>query len=185
MKFLMIMGACFLVAGAFFTFSSSTPKLRAMGIGWLCTGALLVGVAGLAARSAAHRERLLATGKAGTATVLSVKDTGVTVNNSPRVRVKVRIEAAGAAPVEATNAMFVSRVSVPRAGEVYNVRFDAQNPNDFVFAPGGKVGARTSAASNAEDTLLTQLERLTALRDKGALTPEEFETQKRKLLGKG
>jgi Short C-terminal domain len=45
------------------------------------------------------------------------------------------------------------------------------------------VSGHAAHAASAGDTLLGQLERLTALRDKGALTHAEFETQKRKLLG--
>ena len=47
-------------------------------------------------------------------------------------------------------------------------------------------GAPPSSAGSADDsppTLIEQLERLAKLRDSGALSPEEFEQQKRNLLG--
>jgi hypothetical protein len=177
MKFLRVMGLCFLVAGSAVCFV--TPILRLMGGIWIGVGVLLIVIAQKAAAAAAHRQRLLQTGKVGEATILHVADTGVTINNNPRVRLKVRIQVPGEAPIEATNAMMVSRVGVPRVGEVYDVRFDPKNPNDFAFA---SASSRSSAPSGGDD-VIGQLERLTALRDKGALSPDEFEAQKRKVLG--
>jgi hypothetical protein len=149
--------------------------------------------------------------------------------------------------------MLFSRVAFPRIGEVWSVRFDPNNHQDFTFAPtksfvtapdatnappqlnptktvsaaislrfalgdhalkdrlrqahsaeeareilrsvlgpqvdAMKIGFQSkdsttgaSGAPNAMD-IVGQLERLTILRDKGALTPEEFETEKRKILG--
>jgi hypothetical protein len=88
--------------------------------------------------------------------------------------------------------MLVSRVSVPRHGEVYDVRFDPQNPNDYTFAPesagassrSSSLPSAISRPSSGGDTL-SQLERLEALREKGALTQAEFEAQKRKVLAQG
>ena len=185
MNFLRIMGSCFLLAGTAIFFLA--PVLRVMGACWMGVGLLLLVISQVAARAAAHRAQLLATGKAGKATILEVSDTGVTVNNNPRVRVKVRIDVPGEAPIEATNAMMVSRVAVPDVGDVYEVRFDPQNPNDFAFAPPSSSGAhasRSTAPASTGDTMLGQLERLSALRDKGALTQAEFEAEKKKLLAK-
>jgi len=128
-------------------------------------------------RSAAHRQRLLQTGKVGRATILEVHDTGITVNKSPRARIKVRIQIPGEAPIEATTGMFVSRVSPPRTGETYDVRFDPRNPNDFVFEE------RASIPQSRSEDRISQLERLGQLRDKGVLTQAEFEAEKKKLLG--
>ena len=138
MKFLRIMGSCFLVAGA--AVCITAPVLRVMGGIWVAVGALLLVIAQKAASSEANRQRLLATGKPGQATVLEVHDTGITVNNNPRVRLKVRIEVAGEAPIEATHAMMVSRVGVPRVGDVYDVRFDPKDPNNFTFVPSSSSG---------------------------------------------
>ena len=204
--------------------------------------------------AAQHREHLLHFGTQGQATITDVQDTGVTINNSPRLRVTARIEAQGEAPFEVSKAMLFSRVAFPRIGEVWSVRFDPNNHQDFTFAPtqsfvtapdatnappqqnvantvsaaislrfalgdpalkdrlrqahsaeeareilrsvlgpqvdAMKIGfqskdsatAGAGAAPSAMD-IVGQLERLTILRDKGALTPEEFETEKRKILG--
>ncbi len=159
------------------------PVVRLMGGIWIGVGLVMLVIG---QRAAAHRARLLRTGKAGEATILEVSDTGVTINNNPRVRLKVRIQVPGEAPFEATNALTVSRVGVPRAGEVYDVLFDPQNPNDFMFAAGNhhvSSGSSSSTSASGGGDTISQLERLAALRDKGALRPEEFEAQKRKLLG--
>jgi hypothetical protein len=42
---------------------------------------------------------------------------------------------------------------------------------------------RAAEAPAAEPDLVTQLKTLAALRDSGALSPEEFQTAKRKVLG--
>jgi hypothetical protein len=181
MTLLRIMGACFVVAGAAVLLFME-PILRIMGGAWLGVGVVLLVVGQFVASAAAHKQRLLHTGKPGQATILEVADTGVTVNNNPRVRVRVRIQVAGEPAVEATHAVTVSRVAVPRAGEIYDVRFDPQNPNDFVFSSSSSSSSSSPPAAAADDTL-DRLERLTALRDDGALSPEEFEAQKRKLLG--
>ena len=185
--FLRIMGACFVLGGL--AFAIFMPVVRLMGTLWVGVGVLLLVIAQVVAAGAAHRNRLLATGKAGRATILAIADTGVTVNNSPRARVTVRIDVPGEPPLEGQRAMMVSRVSPPRVGSVYAVRFDPKNPSDFVFedhaassyapaasyAPSGGVGG---------DELLGELERLAALRNTGALTSDEFEQQKRRLLDK-
>jgi hypothetical protein len=184
---LRLMGACFVLAGAGVLLFME-PLMRIMGGAWVGVGVVLLVIAQFVASAAAHKQRLLHTGKPGRATILEVVDTGVTVNRNPRVRLHVRIEVDGEPAVEGTHAVTVSRLEVPRTGEVYDVRFDPQNPNDFVFAASSAgrraaIAAPTAAPVAAADDTLGQLERLAALRDDGALTPEEFEAQKRKLLG--
>jgi hypothetical protein len=215
-------------------------------IGWV-----FVAIDKAMVNAAQHREHLLHFGTQGQATITDVQDTGVTVNNSPRLRVTARIEAQGEAPFQVSKAMLFSRVAFPRIGEVWSVRFDPNNHQDFTFAPtqsfvtapdsasappaaasaaislrfalsdpafkdrlrqahnaeeareilrsvlGAQVdamkvgfqnkdstgtGAGAGAAPTAMD-IVGQLERLTILRDKEALTPDEFETEKRKILG--
>jgi uncharacterized protein (DUF58 family) len=179
------MGACFLLAGA--AILILVPMLWVMAVVWVFVGLLLVVIAQLAAAGAARRKRLLETGEPGRATILQVSDTGVTINNSPRVRVRVRIDTAGGQSFEATTAMTVSRVSIPRVGDVYEVRFDPNKHDDFVFASPSSAAPRQRAIpafpSSPQTDTIGQLERLARLRDQGALTAQEFETQKRKLLG--
>ena len=180
------MGAFFVVLGS--AACIFEPLLRLVGIGSIGVGFVVI-VIGY--KAAAHRARLLQTGTLGTATILDFTDTGVRYNNNPSMRLKVRIQVPGEAPFEATNMLTVSRFAVPREGEGYYVLFDPQNPNDFIFAPrdrtplptSGSHQLSSSSTSAGEGDTIGQLERLAVLRDKGALSPEEFEAQKRKLLG--
>ena len=58
------------------------------------------------------------------------------------------------------------------------------DPAALGAAGGGGQSAPPSSSSGAgEDDSLAQLEKLADLRDRGALTDEEFEAEKRKLLG--
>ena len=186
MIFLGLLGAFFLVAGAGSWILD--PTLRDMGIAWVVTGVILLGTVSFMAAAAAKRERILKTGRAGRATILSAEDTGVTVNKNPRVRFRIRIEVEGEAPIEATSAFVVSRISAPRVGDVYEVRFDPKNPNDFVFAPvsstpsSSPTPATTPSAPSLAEQRLQQLERLVSLRERGAVTQEEFEKAKQMLL---
>jgi hypothetical protein len=188
MTFLRILGAAFLVAGVVACFAD--PNLRMMGGSFILTAALMLSLSWGLTRSSEKEARVLATGKAGRATILEVVDTGITMNESPRVRLKVRIDVPGEPPIEATRAVFVSRVAPPRVGEVREVRFDPQQPNDFAFAPTSALPVATSPVATSPDATRTddrlgQLERLANLRDRGALSHEEFESAKRKLLAGG
>src|SRR2546423_1746385 len=127
--FLRLMGAGFVLGGLYFAIFM--PIVRLMGSIWIGVGVVLIVVAQVVAAGEAHRKKLLHTGKQGRATVLAVTDTGITVNKSPRVRVRVRIEVPGEPPVEGQRGMMVSRISPPRVGSVFGVRFDPKNPNDF------------------------------------------------------
>jgi hypothetical protein len=71
---------------------------------------------------------------------------------------------------------------------VYEVRFDPARPDDFVFAPeipplgAPSLAPPPPAAPPAPEDRIGPLERLADLRDRGALTPEEFEAEKRAIL---
>ena len=79
---------------------------------------------------------------------------------------------------------------IESGGEEGQQRFtDIRNPDrvqQLIHAQ-MKVATRTACSSapatGAPSTSPTQLEKLEGIRDRGSLTPEEFEAQKRKLLG--
>lgn len=82
--------------------------------------------------------RLLEDGHQATGTLLSIEDTGVTINNNPRVRLRFRIEPADGItpPWEATKTATVPRIAVPRVGDQYQVWFDPANKESWMFAHG-------------------------------------------------
>jgi hypothetical protein len=74
---------------------------------------------------------LHASGVAAEAEILSLWDTGITVNQDPVIGLKVEVRAADRPPYPATiEKSLVSRLDVPRfqPGRIVPVRFDPKNP---------------------------------------------------------
>jgi hypothetical protein len=137
-------------------------------------------------------QELMATGRRCTGEVLSVEDTGMTINDNPRVKITVRAEPPGEAPFEIEKTATVSRVSIPRRGDRCTVFYDPadrENRNAFTFdaVPGmTPTPAATTASAAVEDDgedPLEKIEKLGQLRERGLITQEEFDEQKRRLLG--
>jgi hypothetical protein len=156
--------------------------------------------------------RLVETGVEAIGTVLAVDDTGVTINQNPRVRLRFRIEALdGRPPYEATKTVTVSRLAIPRAGDRYPVWFDPADPQRWAFGtsadstatprvrrlfelagraigptappPGYPAPGADPFASPLGDAL-AQLRGLDAQRAAGAISPEEFARRASELLGR-
>src|SRR6266542_5663765 len=148
-------------------------------------------------------EELFATGSKGAGTVLQVQDTGMTVNDNPRVKMTFRVEPIdGGEAFDLTKTTTVSRVEIPRQGDRYPVWYDPQDPGKWAYATGtddqGRatmrelfgdaaetfvgMGAPAAPASGGQDTV-EQLKQLADLRSQGLLTDDEFAAQKAKLLG--
>lgn len=88
-------------------------------------------------KRARNIERLMAEGTEAVGTVLSVGDTGVTINHNPQVRLRFRIEPVdGGAAFEAEKSVVVSRVGIPRPGDRFPVFFDPADPTDWIFGVG-------------------------------------------------
>jgi hypothetical protein len=150
-------------------------------------------------------QELFASGSKGVGTVVQVQDTGMTINDNPRVRMIFRVEPLDGAPAfDAEKKTTVSRVEIPRQGERYPVWYDPQDPSTWAYATIADESGRATMrqqfgeiaetftgmgvpqapppAAAAADTA-TALKTLSDLRDSGALTEEEFQEQKGKLLG--
>lgn len=177
------------------------------GLGFAAATLLPVLLGALAVRGRRRAARLVAEGERGIATVLSVQDTGVTINDNPRVKLTVRIDPErGGAPIEGSKAITVPRVAIPRPGDRYPAWYDAQDPSHFglgtdvqadapadvraLFAKAaapvpGEITAVPVAAPSAarQQEWVSELGRLNDLRLAGALTDEEFTRAKDKLLG--
>jgi hypothetical protein len=151
----------------------------------------------------------MATGLRGVGVVTDVRDTGMTVNDNPRVKMTFRIEPLdGSAPFEARKTSTVSRVAIPRTGDRYPVWYDATDPETWMYAtvaddngrqqirtlfgaaaetmtgignPGGVASATAVAAPPAADPL-ERLQKLNELRAAGALSDTEFEATKAQIL---
>jgi hypothetical protein len=146
---------------------------------------------------------LMQTGSKAVGTVVNVHDTGMTVNDNPRVKMVFRIEPLdGSPPFEAEKKKVVSRVEIPRSGDRYPVWYDPQDSSTWAYATiaaeegreqirqmFGDVastftgfGNGVPAAPAAAPDPIEQIKKLDELRDAGVLSDAEFEAKKADLL---
>ena len=151
---------------------------------------------------------LVETGSRGVGIVLSVQDTGVTMNDNPRVKMTFRIEPLdGGAPFQAEKTKTVSRVEIPRAGDRYPVWYDPADPESWAYAtvendegrqsiramfgPAAETmtgigdplaAAAAPAGAPAAEDPLDRLRKLDELHKAGVVTEAEFEAKKQQLL---
>jgi hypothetical protein len=158
---------------------------------------------GLFSNKRKKAQDLFQTGAKGVGTVLQVRDTGMTVNENPRVAMVFRVEPLdGQAAFDAQKTTTVSRVEIPRQGDRYPIWYDPGDPaSSWAYATVADDSGRATmrqlfgeaaetfvgmggcpAAAPQADTV-GQLEKLASLHAQGALTDEEFAAQKAKLLG--
>jgi hypothetical protein len=79
------------------------------------------------------KKKILEDGIQSRAVVIDVADTGMTVNNNPRVKLTLQVQPEGDAPFEATKKVTVSRVAIPSIGDSYWVRYDPADPSEVEF----------------------------------------------------
>jgi hypothetical protein len=79
------------------------------------------------------KKKILADGIQARAVVINVQDTGMTINDNPRVKLTLQVQPEGEVPFEATKKTTVSRVSIPRIGDEFIVRYDPSDPGDVEF----------------------------------------------------
>src|SRR5262245_36554524 len=150
---------------------------------------------------------LFETGAKGAGTVVSVQDTGMTINDNPRVKMVFRVEPLdGSPPFDAEKTTTVSRVEIPRQGDRYPVWYDPTEPAKTwayativddngratmrqlfgdvadTFVGMNAPAAPAPAAAQGQD-VVEQIKQLADLHSQGILTDEEFAAQKAKLLG--
>ena len=152
---------------------------------------------------------LFQTGSKGIGTVTLVQDTGMTINDNPRVKMTFRVEPLDGSPAfDAQKTTTVSRVQIPRQGERYPVWYDRADPSTWAYAViaddtgrqqmramfgaaaesltgmGGVPVAAAPAAAPAAPAVdpVERLQKLGELRAQGVISDAEFEEQKAKLL---
>jgi hypothetical protein len=152
----------------------------------------------------ARTNRLVTDGAEAIGTVQEVRDTGVTINDNPRVELRLRIDPVDGSPsFEGTKKVTVSRIAVPYPGQRFPVWFDPAKRH--VFGLGVDVDEqappavrRLFALAEAQNPMRPQagadprqaagadpverLRQLHELRRAGALTEAEFETMKSRVL---
>lgn len=182
--------------------------------GWLFGGIFfLCGLAPFAAGLLMRRnfaakqqlaEELVVSGRKGIGTIVEVSDTGSTINDNPRVIIRMRIAPLdNGPPVERSKTVTVPRVAIPRAGERYPAWFDNADPEKWMFATAmdetapaevkdmfARARAEGPPASlhsppgkdGEEGSPVAELATLTELWKDGALTDREFADAKARLL---
>jgi hypothetical protein len=84
---------------------------------------------GQAALDGIQQQQWLAqNGADATAEVVSVQDTGATVNMNPVVLLVMKVTPAAGAPFDVTTQTMVSRIAVPRAGDKIKIKYNPTNP---------------------------------------------------------
>ena len=156
---------------------------------------------------------LFQSGAKGIGTVTLVQDTGMTINDNPRIKMTFRVEPLdGSPPFDAHKTKTVSRLQIPRQGERYPVWYDKADPETWAFAmiadDTGRAQLRQMFGAAAEQFVgmggapaaagpvatapaaaapaqdpVERLQKLGELRAQGVITDAEFEEQKAKLLG--
>jgi hypothetical protein len=125
---------------------------------------------------------LLRTGIAAPAVVADVRDTGTTINDSPRVELTLRVQPAGEEPFELKRKLMVSRVKIPRVGEPLTVFYDADDRSRFTFANDDVVDGDVGGTAAPGLDPVEQIARLAKLRNAGVLSEDEFAQGKARLL---
>jgi hypothetical protein len=198
-------------AGALWAAVDLTGPARttALILGGVFLGLVLLplGVVVRARQKAKVAVNLITSGRAAIGTITDIEDTGITVNRNPQVTMTFRIEPDdGSTPFEGRKTTVISRVDLPRRGQRHPVWYDPADRTKFVVvtkvepsAPAhvrrmfDKVAATAPASPDAPvdgpadgpvaGDPLDRLAKLNELRLAGALTDEEFDAEKAKLLG--
>jgi hypothetical protein len=103
-----------------------------VGIGLLVAGCLapIVVLVRGGAREAAREQRFRATGIAGSARILTVKETGLTVNDAPQVDMTLEVQVQGGHPYQVQHRTMVPRLMIGRLtdGRPLKVLIDPVDP---------------------------------------------------------
>jgi Short C-terminal domain len=94
------------------------------------------------------KKEILANGIQARATITNVQDTGMMINNNPRVKLTLQVTPDGDVPFEATKKVTVSRIAIPRIGDSLWVRYDPADPSAIEFDEAKNAEASSAIAIN-------------------------------------
>ena len=83
--------------------------------------------------SNALAQQLAQTGVDATAEVVSIQDTGATVNMNPVVVLVLKVAPAAGAEFQTAGQVMVSRLAIPRAGDKIKIKYNPENNTQFVI----------------------------------------------------
>jgi hypothetical protein len=155
-NYLIIFGAIFLIIGIVVIFTLG--NIPYAGGGMILMGGIFALVGGgialagvLVGRGASATDGVLATGVAGTATITGVTQTGMYLNNQPRIKLALMVQLPGQAPYAAEHSEFVPLILLYRVqpGATLPVRVDPANPQKIVVDWSGTAMTQTAATGGA------------------------------------
>jgi hypothetical protein len=103
------------------------------------------------------KKKILAEGIQARAVVINVQDTGMTINDNPRVKLTLQVQPEGDVPFEVTKKQTVSRVAIPRIGDEFIVRYDPANPSDVEFDSAAVAQANQAAEAKLAEAAASQV----------------------------
>lgn len=145
--FLVVMGAAFALVGAVVDVLAAVrvfpTSLLLMGSIFVLTGGILLAVGIVMVRSARGKARLLATGLAGTATIASVRQTSMMVNNQPVLAFELLVQVPGRPQYTATLRELIPfiRLAQVQPGNTLAVRVDPARPERVAIDWGASASA--------------------------------------------
>jgi hypothetical protein len=80
-----------------------------------------------------QQQVVMQTGLDAAAEVVSVTDTGQTVNMNPVVVIQMKVTPSIGAAFDLTTQTMVSRIAVPRAGDKIKIKYNPANPQQIVI----------------------------------------------------
>ena len=82
-----------------------------------------------------NRKRLLSEGNMATADVISIAQTGTTINQVPEMLLSLRIENTGGQPRTVNIKQLIDLGAIPRAGDRVYVLIDPKDPDNVILSP--------------------------------------------------
>ena len=134
-------------------------------------------------------QRINTLGVNGTGTVVSARNLGPGMSGmSTRMEIDVNVTSGPGAPRTLTvKQEMVGDLAAYAPGAQLTIRINPQNPDEaLVWSAGaGAVATSTAPVAAGGGDMASRLQQLADLRDRGALTPEEFAQQKQRILAAG
>ena len=186
--YLILFGGLFLVVGlAIAILLGNVPyageTMIVMGGIFALVGAVIVVIGLVIGRGAASTDQILATGVSGTATISGLTQTGMTLNDQPRIKMDLLVQLPGQTPYAAQHSEFVPLILLSRLapGAVLPVRVNPAQPQKVVVDWSGSSTPTTldatapagpAASGSGTDESLAEVH--AALTGSGAAVPAAF-----------
>jgi len=120
-----------------------------------------------------------AAGRPGTMTIRSMRETGTYINERPRIEFELTVEPDGLPAYELTKKATVPHTALGslRVGDGFRAKVDPEKPESIEIDWGSPIRGGDGADDTAD-----RLDRLEVLRREGAITAEEYDRQRQRIL---